>query len=183
MTRLITSRLRPPTTVVRPGTKTVSSLPRPPRSTSPYPPRPWPEPLVPRPPIPSAFPPPPAPVPRVPRPPTPYASPRPAVPRVPPREWLMPLPSPPGPSTAAPPPPTPVRPSAASRPSFLIFARSLAFLFGSTSGTPLRDGAASFFFASRLPSLPSSPLLFSPSLAPESSLGLGGSTFSGGGLG
>ncbi len=132
--------------------------------------------------MPSALPPPPAPLPRVPMPPTPYASPRPAPPRVPPSELLMPLPRPPGPSTfeAALPPPTPILLSAAIRPSFLILARSLSFLLGSTSGVPFFEGSASFFFASSLPSLPSSPLLFSPSLAPERSLNLGWSTFSGG---
>ena len=132
--------------------------------------------------MPSALPPPPAPVPRVPIPPTPYASPRPAEPLTPPSELLMPLPSPPGPSTllAAPPPATPIFESAAIRPSFLILARSLSFLLRSTSGVPFFEGAASFFFASSLPSLPSSPLLFSPSLAPERSLNFGWSIFSGG---
>src|SRR5260370_1264094 len=94
----------------------------------------------------------------------------------------MPLPRPPGPSTllAAPPPPTPILDSAAIRPSFLILARSLSFLLGSTSGAPFLDGSASFFLASSLPSLPSAPLLFSPSLTPERSLNFGRSTFSGG---
>src|SRR5438874_11161529 len=175
MTRLITSRDSPPTTVVRPGTKTVSSFPRPPRSTSPYPPLPCPDPLVPRPPMPRAFPPPPGPVPRVPMPPTPYASPRPAPPLVPPRELLMPLPRPPGPRTllAEDPPPTPILLRAATSPSFLILTRSFSFLLGSTSGVPFLEGSASFFFASCFPSLPSSPFAFSPSLAPERSLNLG----------
>ena len=115
-------------------------------------------------------------------PPTPYASPRPAPPRVPPSELLMPLPSPPGPSTllAALPPPTPIFDKAAIRPSFLILARSFSFLFGSTSSVPFLEGSASFFFASSFPSLPSSPLDFSPSFAPERSLNLGCSVFSGG---
>ncbi|TMA44111.1 MAG: hypothetical protein E6J82_05315 [Deltaproteobacteria bacterium] len=58
------------------------------------------------------------------------------------------------------------------RPSFLIFDRSLLFLSGSPPGF---EGAASFFFGSRLPSFPSAPALLSPSLAPDSSFALGGS--------
>src|SRR5207248_11420405 len=92
--------------------------------------------------------------------------------RVPPRDGVPPAPSPPGPARLGPPPPTaPIFESAATRPSFLILARSFFFL----SGSPGLEGAASFFFASRLPSLPSAAALFSPSLAPDSSFALGGS--------
>src|SRR5882672_11668793 len=124
--------------------------------------------------MPRAFPPPPPPVPRVPRPPTPYASPAPERARVPPSEGLIPAPNPEGPSTSPDgPPATPIFESAAISPSFFTLARSLAFLSGSTLGAAGRDGAASFFFASGLPSLPSSSLLLSPSFAPESSFALG----------
>ena len=70
--------------------------------------------------------------------------------------------------------------SAAISPSFFTLARSFAFLSGSIFAVPGREGAASFF-ASGLPSLPSSPLLLSPSFAPWGSFALGGSgAFSGG---
>ncbi len=92
----------------------------------------------------------------------------------------MPAPNPPGPSTLLPGPlAMPIFESAAMSPSFFTLARSFVFLSGSTLGVPRREGAASFFVASGLPSFPSSSLLFSPSLAPEASFTLGGS----GGLG
>ena len=92
----------------------------------------------------------------------------------------MPAPRPPGPSTLAPGPAVaPIFERAAIRPSFLTLARSFNFLLGSAFGSPAFDGAASFFFASGLPILPSSPLLFSPSFAPESSFTLGSGAFSG----
>src|SRR5207253_3050948 len=119
----------------------------------------WPRasPTPPPPPMPLAVPPPPWPEPRDPSPPTPYVSLTPARPFTPPSAVLLPVPSPLGPSTLdAPPAVAPIFDRAATSPSLLTFRRSDSRLSASTTVAPLRDGAASRFFASRLPSLPSS---------------------------